>query len=80
MRGRLYTSDEQLADDDMQELADELAMKLYASIGPKVYLLDRADITALVVQYVEDLTPKDREAIPWLIWDLFQEGMEIEFG
>ncbi|HEY1015765.1 MAG TPA: hypothetical protein VGE07_23860 [Herpetosiphonaceae bacterium] len=80
MRGKLYTTDSQLADDDLQELGDELAMKLYATMGPKVYLLGRTDISQLIDRYIDDLDPKDQEALPWLIWDLFQEGMELEFG
>ena len=80
MRGRTYTSDARLADDDMEELVDALALKLYASLGPKVYLLGRPDIAELVQPYVDDLVDEDREAVPWLLWDLFQEGMELEFG
>jgi hypothetical protein len=80
MRGKLYTTDAQLADDDLQDLSDELAMKLYATMGPKVYLLGRTDIAQLIDKYIDDLDPKDQEALPWLIWDLFQEGMELEFG
>lgn len=80
MRGKQYTTDAQLADDDLQELSDELAIKLYATMGPKVYLLGRTDITQLINRYIDDLDPKDQEALPWLIWDLFQEGMEAEFG
>ena len=80
MRGRLYTTDTRLVDDDLHELADELSMKLYASIGAKVYLLQRADILELIHEYIDDLSKDDQEAIPWLMWDLFQEAMEIEFG
>jgi hypothetical protein len=80
MRGRLFTTDDHLVDEDIHELVDELAMKLYATMGAKVYLLGRRDIVELVGQYIEDLHPKDQETIPWLMWDLFQEAMEIEFG
>lgn len=80
MHGRMYTSDSHLVDDDVEELVDELAMKLYATMGPKVYLLARNDITSLVSRYIDDLDAQDQETIPWLLWDLFQEGMELEFG
>ncbi len=80
MRGRMYSTDEQLLDKDMEELVDELALRLYTSMGPKVYLLDRGDITHLVAQYIDDLHPKDQEAVPWFLWDLFQEGMALQFG
>jgi len=80
MHGRRYTSDSHLVDDDIEELVDELAMKLYATMGPKVYLLARNDITSLVSRYIDDLDAQDQETIPWLLWDLFQEGMELEFG
>jgi hypothetical protein len=80
MRGRMYTTDSHLVDQDIEELVDELAMKLYATMGPKVYLLSRRDLAELVTQYIDDLNPKDQETIPWLMWDLFQEGMELEFG
>ncbi len=80
MRGRKYSNESGMLDDDLEELADELAIKLYATMGPKVYLLGRADIAELVEQYIDDLTPADQEAVPWLMWDLFQEGMELEFG
>jgi hypothetical protein len=80
MRGRLYTTDTHMIDDDIEELVDELAIKLYATMGPKVYLLSRKDISELIGEYINDLNTEDREAIPWLMWDLFQEGMELEFG
>lgn len=80
MRGRMYTTDDRLVDEDLEELADELSIKLYATIGPKVYLLSRQDINELVAQYIDDLSDEDREAVPWLMWDLFQQGMELEFG
>lgn len=80
MRGRMYTTDARMVDEDLQELVDELSMKLYASLGPKVYLLQRTDINELIHEYIDDLNQADQEAVPWLMWDLFQEAMEIEFG
>lgn len=80
MRGHVYTTDHGLPEKDLQELADLLAIELYHRLGPKVYLLSRNDIKELVYRYIDDLSPEDQETVPWLMWDLFQEGMEMEFG
>ncbi|ABX06542.1 MAG TPA: hypothetical protein DEF47_09925 [Herpetosiphon sp.] len=80
MRGRLHSTDERLIDDDLTELADELSIRLYATMGHRVYLLSRPDIIQLTKSYIDDLHPEDQDAICWLIWDLFQEGMQMEFG
>lgn len=80
MRGLHYSADEGLPEHDLRELADLLAAELYARMGPKVYLLERNDIRDLIRRFVDDLTPDDQDAVVWLIWDLFQEGMGIEFG
>jgi hypothetical protein len=80
MRGQHFSDDKTLPEKDLEELCDLLAIELYHRMGPKVYLLGRNDIRELVQSYVEDLSADDQEAVPWLIWDLFQEGMELEFG
>lgn len=64
---------------DLQELTDLLAIRLYQKLGQRAYRLTRQDVADLVDLYVSDLVREDREMIPWLVWDLLQEGMEIEY-
>ena len=78
MRGHRYTSDMHLSERDLHELADLLALQLHERLGSRVYLLQRGDITELITSYIDDLAPTDRQAIPWMIWHLFQDALEIE--
>lgn len=78
MRGHFYTTNGDLPETELRELADLLAAQLYGSMERKVYSLSRQDVTELVARYIEDLSENDRQSIPWLIWDLFQEGLKIE--
>lgn len=78
MRGRLYTTDNRLTDDDLMELASELAIKMHKAMGPTVYSLERDEIARFIAEYIEDLEKEDQEALPWLIWDLFLEALNIE--
>jgi hypothetical protein len=79
MRGRDYSSDGTLPERDLQDLTDLLAMQVYQKLGRRAYMLSRQDVAELIAVYTEDLVPEDRRMLPWLVWDLLQEGMEIEF-
>lgn len=78
MRGHFFSTNGDLPETELRELADLLAAQLYGSMERKVYSLSRQDVTELVARYIEDLSENDRQSIPWLIWDLFQEGLKIE--
>ena len=78
MRGHFFSSNEDLPETELRELADLLATQLYSSMDRKVYGLSRQDVSELVASYIEDLSENDRQSVPWLIWDLFQEGLKIE--
>jgi hypothetical protein len=79
MRGRQYSTDGILPERDLQELTDLIAMRLYQKLGRRAYRLSRQDVAELITQYTDDLSQEDRRMLPWLVWDLLQEGMEIEF-
>jgi hypothetical protein len=80
MRGNRYSADGSLPEHDMIELIDALAIRLYERMGHRVYMLDRHGIAELVGPLIDDLCPDDQRAVPWLLWDLFQEAQAIEFG
>jgi hypothetical protein len=79
MRGRAYSTDGTLPERDLQELSDLLALKIYQKLGRRSYVLNRRDISELIEPYVGDLVREDQRVLPWLVWDLLQEGMEVEF-
>lgn len=79
MRGRAFSSNDTLPEQELFELADLLAMRLYRNMGRRVYRLSRQDVAELIQPYTDDLAREDQHAIPWLVWDLLQEGAEIEF-
>lgn len=79
MRGRQYSTNGTLPERDLQELSDWLAMRLYQRLGARAYRLTRQDVAELIEQYTEDLVAEDRHMLPWMVWNLLQEGMEIEF-
>ncbi len=79
MRGRQYSTGGTLPERDLQELSDLLAMRLYQRLGPRAYHLTRQDVAELIQPYTEDLVNEDQHMLPWLIWNLLQEGMEIEY-
>jgi len=79
MRGREYSSDGTLPERDLHDLTDLLAMRLYQKLGRRAYHLSRQDVAELIRPYTEDLLSEDRRMLPWLVWDLLQEGMEIEY-
>ncbi len=79
MRGRQYATGGALPERDLQELSDILAMRLYQKMGRRAYRLTRQDVAELIEQYTADLITEDRSMVPWMVWDLLQEGMEIEY-
>jgi hypothetical protein len=80
MRGRRYSSDDRLPERELFELIDLLTLRLYQDFGRRAYALGRQDVAELIQPYVADLAREDQRAIPWLVWDLLQEGMEIELA
>lgn len=79
MRGRQYATGGALPERDLQELSDMLAMRLYQKMGRRAYRLTRQDVAELIEPYTADLIMEDRSMVPWMVWDLLQEGMEIEY-
>jgi hypothetical protein len=79
MRGRQFSSDGTLPERELQELTDVLALRIYQNMGRRAYALNRQDIAELIRPYIADLVREDQRTLPWLIWDLLQEGMELEF-
>lgn len=80
MRGTYHSDDGTLPDVELRELADLLATQLYGRLERKVYGLSKQDVVELVEPHVADLAPADQNAVAWLVWDLFQEGLKIEMG
>ncbi len=80
MRGRTLSTSKDLPERDLHELSDILAVKLYERLGHRSYSLARRDIADLIDPYVKDASNNDRKALIWLVWELLQEGAEIEFA
>jgi hypothetical protein len=80
MRGLRYSTDDRLPKRDLHELADLLTLQLYHSMGQRAYALSRQDVAELLRPYIADLARPDQHDVPWLVWDLLQEGMEIELA
>ena len=78
MRGHFFSSNGDLPETELRELADLLATQIYSRLDRKVYGLSRQDVAELVASYVEDLNEDDQRSVGWLVWDLFQEGLKIE--
>ena len=79
MRGRQYSTGGTLPERDLYELSDLLALRIYQKLGHRAYMLTRQDVAELIAPYTDDLGGEDRRALPWLVWDLLQAGMDIEF-
>jgi hypothetical protein len=79
MRGREYANNGLLPERELNELSDLLAIRLYQRLGRRAYRLSRQDVAELIGPYIDDLTHEDQHALPWMVWDLLQEGMEVEF-
>jgi hypothetical protein len=67
-----------LSEDDLNELADALAIQIHSWFWHNVYRLQRSDIAELIAPYVDDLIPADQQSVTWRIWQLFQEARDIE--
>jgi hypothetical protein len=80
MRGRLYATGGVLPERDLHELTDHLACRIYGRFGQRAYFLSRQDVIELITPYIADLAHEDQRALSWLVWDLLQEGMEMEFA
>jgi hypothetical protein len=80
MRGRQFSSDGRLPEHELQDLVDVLTLRVYQDLGQRAYALSRQDVAELVRRYTTDLAREDQRMIPWLVWDLLQEGMEIELA
>lgn len=80
MIGYRYSTDRHLPERDMYDLADVLALQLHELLGPRVYMLPRADVLELISSYIDDLTPQDQHDLSWMIWHLFQDAHEEELG
>lgn len=80
MRGRQFSSDGRLPEHELQDLVDLLALRIYQDLGHRAYMLTRQDVAELVRRYTADLVREDQRMIPWLVWDLLQEGMELELA
>ena len=80
MRGREYSSDGTLPERDLHELSDLFAMRIYHKLGRRAYGLTRRDVAEVIGPYTDDLVQEDRRVLPWLVWNLLQEGMEMEFS
>ena len=79
MRGREYSSNGTLPERELHELTDVLALQIYRKLGRRAYALNRQDVAELISSYTDDLVREDQRMIPWLVWDLLQEGAEIEY-
>ncbi len=75
----LPDADGTLSEQDLYEYADMLTLRLYHDLGRRSYLLSRQDIIELIHPYVAHLDRRDRRALSWLVWNLLQEGAEIEY-
>ena len=71
-------TDDSLSERELYEFTDLLAMRIYHHMGRRCYMLSRQDIVELIRPYVSDLSPDDRRALSWLVWNLLQEGAELE--
>ena len=80
MRGNLYSTEAGLAERDLRELSDLLAMRLHDRLGERVYMLGRRDVSELVAPYITDLTRDDQRSVHWLVWHLFQDALDLELG
>lgn len=78
MIGYRYSTDRRLAERDLIDLADTLALQLHETLGPRVYMLPRSDVHQLISPYIDDLAGEDQHDVSWVIWHLFQDAREME--
>lgn len=78
MHGYRFSTDRRLPERDIIDLADALALQIHETLGPRVYLLPRADVSELIAPYIDDLAPEDQQDLSWMVWHLFQDAFEME--
>ncbi|MBM4412904.1 MAG: hypothetical protein FJ040_05580 [Chloroflexi bacterium] len=74
LRGRRYATGGALSADDMHELVDLLAIRIYERLGDASFRLSRNDVADLVNAYIDDLIPTDQAQVIWMTWELIQAG------
>ncbi|MCE2853960.1 MAG: hypothetical protein ACK5C8_09920 [Roseiflexaceae bacterium] len=80
VRGRKYATGGALSADDLHELVDLLAIRIYERLGESSFLLNRGDVGELVTPYIDDLIPSDQQDVIWLVWELIQAGAREREG
>jgi hypothetical protein len=78
MQGYRFSTDHRLPERDLLDLADTLALQIHTSLGPRVYMLPRSDVYALISPYIDDLTSEDQQDLSWIVWHLFQDARELD--
>ncbi len=68
LRGRRYASGGALPTDDLHELVDLLAVRIYERLAESSFLLSRSDVSELVKPYITDLIASDQQEVAWLTW------------
>jgi hypothetical protein len=76
LRGRRYASGGALPADDLHELVDLLAVRIYERLAESSFLLSRSDVSELVKPYITDLIASDQQEVSWLTWELIQAGAQ----
>ncbi len=76
LRGRRYASGGALSADDLHELVDLLAIRIYERLAESSFLLSRSDVSELVKPYITDLIASDQQEVAWLTWELIQAGAQ----
>jgi hypothetical protein len=80
VRGRKYATGGALSANDLHELVDLLAIRIYERLGESSFLLNRGDVGELVTPYIDDLIPSDQQDVIWLVWELIQAGAREREG
>jgi len=80
LRGRRYASGGALPADDLHELVDLLAVRIYERLAESSFLLSRSDVSELVKPYITDLIASDQQEVVWLTWELIQAGAQEREG
>lgn len=80
MRGLLFTTNNALPAQDLDDLADDLAERVYRSFGSQAYRLRQRKIHEIVEPYIHDVNDVDQRLVAVMVWDLLQEGAQIELG
>ena len=78
MRGHHFSTDDRLPEQDLFELTDLLACQIFQKMGHRAFKLNKRDVAEIIAPFVEDLADADRRAMPWMVWELIQEGVDAE--